>query len=86
MPTNIKPNQVKDPELDLASGYDYKKQIDKIVIRLYLHTVALLGIVLTIVGLAIYEPVPKWAAIALIVLGAIVMLVAYHFENKLRKV
>ena len=83
MPQKIKQN--KDSELDLAIKYDYKRVMDRLVLRMYLHTIGLIGMVLAIVGLVAYVPIPKWASVGLTLLGAVIMILSWHFMDKLKE-
>ena len=80
---NKKSKEQIDMELGLATAYDYKQAIDKVVLRLYLHTIGLIGIVFVVIGLQALYPMPPTDALLLVIFGVITIIAAIYFENKI---
>lgn len=78
--------QKPDKELELTEQYDYKLQIEKLTLRLYLHTAMMIGLVLAIVGLIAYYPVIRAIYLALAVFGAFVTITAWYLLSRINKV
>lgn len=83
MPTKTK-KQTKDPDLGLAVAYDYKRQIEKTALRLYMHVMMIVGMILALIGLVAYEPVPKVLYLALAVFGAFVIVTGWFLDQRIK--
>jgi len=76
----------KDPELELITQFNYKRQADKQMLKLYLHNAMTVGLLLIVIALVAFYPVPRVIYLALAVFGAFVTITGWFLQSRLNKV